>query len=238
MYGTGRMGRAISEVCAQRGHQVVLTVNTGNAGAPPAGADVAIEFSLPDTAMANMQLCLQHRVPVVVGTTGWYDHLPKMKAMVAATKGSLLWASNFSIGVNLFFRLNRDLAVLMDPQTNYHVQVDEVHHAHKLDAPSGTAITLARDIDLATARYSGWERGRADRGTGTIPVASERIGEVPGKHSVTWRSDEDRLTITHEAFGRNGFAVGAVVAAEWLVAPGEQRVGLFTMDDVMNGRPR
>ncbi|MCB9170144.1 MAG: 4-hydroxy-tetrahydrodipicolinate reductase [Flavobacteriales bacterium] len=235
LYGYGRMGRAIAEVCGQRGHEVVHTVNATNAGEPPRGVDVAIEFSLPTTALDNMRLCLENKVPVVVGTTGWYDHLPEVRSLVASSKGTLLWASNFSIGVNLFFRLNRDLAALMNAYDNYHVQVDEVHHQHKLDAPSGTAITLARDIDLTSDRYSGWEAGRSDRRTGAVPIVSERIGEVPGKHSVTWRSEEDRLTITHEAFGRTGFAVGAVVAAEWLADPARHRQGLFTMDDVMNG---
>lgn len=227
------MGRAIEAVALERGHHIGLRVTSENAGASPAGCDVAIEFSRPDQVMANIRLCLDAGVPVVVGTTGWYDHLEAMKELVHARTGSLLWASNFSIGVNLFFRLNRQLAQLMDPHPAYGLQIDEVHHVHKLDAPSGTAITLARDIDLRTRRYSGW---RAADGAGqyptegAVPIGSERTGEVPGKHSVTWRSPEDRITITHEAFGRQGFASGAVVAAEWL----HGRKGLFTMDDVLD----
>lgn len=237
LYGYGKMGKAIEQVASARGHAVVLKVGQANAGAPPIEADVAIEFSRPDQALANMRLCLEHGVPVVVGTTGWYDRLGEVKALVNDTKGGLLWASNFSIGVNLFFRLNSYLAGLMDTQPGYRAHIDEIHHVHKLDAPSGTAITLARDIDLRTQRYSGWvlqEQGQeagVSRPPAPVPVEirSERTGEVPGTHSITWASAEDRITITHEAFGRQGFATGAVVAAEWL----RGRTGLFTMDDVL-----
>lgn len=238
LIGYGRMGRAIEEVALTRGHAIGLKVNAANAGTSPAGSDVAIEFSRPDSVLANIRCCLEARVPVVVGTTGWYDHLNEVKALVQQHQGALLWASNFSIGVNLFFQLNRYLAGLMDPQARYQVHIDEVHHVHKLDAPSGTAITLARDIDLKTQRYSGHILTEAmdlpehQEGTPTpVPVRSERTGEVPGKHSITWTSPEDRITITHDAFGRQGFATGAVVAAEWV----RGRRGLFTMADVLGG---
>ncbi len=237
LYGYGRMGKAIEAAASARGHEVVLRVTQANAGTPPADADAAIEFSKPDQALANMRLCLEMGVPVVVGTTGWYDKLNEARALVEEYKGSLLWASNFSIGVNLFFRVNRQLAALMDKQPGYRARIDEVHHVHKLDAPSGTAITLANDIDLRTQRYSGWQlAGQAQPSTGpnlqpsTIPIKAERTGEVTGKHSVTWASANDRITITHEAFDRSGFATGAVIAAEWL----QHRKGLFTMDDVLD----
>lgn len=240
LYGYGRMGKAIEGIAVERGHEVVLKVDGSNAGTPPTGADVAIEFSTPDQAMGNMRLCIAHGVPVVVGTTGWYDQMTMVKALVEDRKGTLLWASNFSIGVNLFFRVNRMLASLMDKQTAYTAHIDEIHHIHKLDAPSGTAITLARDIDLKTARYSGYELqvagGQVAGGKGQmasavpVPIRSERIGEVPGKHAVTWSSANDRIVINHEAFDRTGFALGAVVAAEWI----RGRKGLFTMDDVMD----
>ncbi|MBL7958227.1 MAG: 4-hydroxy-tetrahydrodipicolinate reductase [Flavobacteriales bacterium] len=239
LYGYGRMGKAIEAAATARGHEIVLRVTAANAGAPPKDADAAIEFSKPDQALANMRLCLEMGVPVVVGTTGWYDRLPDVRALVDTYKGSLLWASNFSIGVNLFFRVNRQLAALMDKQPYYAARIDEVHHIHKLDAPSGTAITLAHDIDLRTQRYSGWEPVKGDLhqpSTGSSPhpspvrIASERVGEVTGKHSVTWASANDRITITHEAFDRSGFAAGAVIAAEWL----RSRQGLFTMDDVLD----
>lgn len=244
LYGYGKMGKAIEEFAVARGHEVVLRVNASNAGTAPVGADVAIEFSQPEHALANMRICLEHGVPVVAGTTGWYDHLNDVKNLVATTKGSLLWASNFSIGVNLFFRVNRLLAGLMDQRPDYRVHIDEIHHIHKLDAPSGTAITLARDIDLKSARYSGFELqeqsavGSAQVAVGRVhptasipvPINSERTGEVPGKHAVSWTSSNDRIVISHEAFDRTGFAQGAVVAAEWL----RGRTGLFTMDDVLD----
>ena len=250
LYGYGRMGRAIEKAATGNDHTIILKVGSENAGTPPEGADVAIEFSKPDQAIANMRLCLEHGVPVVVGTTGWYDHLGEVKQLVQQHEGALLWASNFSIGVNILFRINRMLAALMDRQ-RYAVHIDEIHHVHKLDAPSGTAITLARDIDLATRRYSGWELASSElagpiRSTNApardvfieeqlrsenvpVPILSERIGEVPGKHAVTWNSRNDRIVINHEAFGREGFAQGAVHAAEWL----KGRKGLFTMDDVL-----
>lgn len=242
LYGLGRMGKVIEQVAIARGHSIVLKVDTHNAGSPPKGADVAIEFSRPDQALANMELCLKHGVPVVVGTTGWYDRLALAQRLVTEHQGALLWASNFSIGVNLFFRLNRHLAALMDDRPGYRVRIDEVHHMHKLDAPSGTAITLAKDIDLKHHAYAGWALEDRAHAAGPplldparpadpapVVITSERTGEVPGKHSVTWSSAEDRITLTHEAFGRTGFATGAVVAAEWL----RGRSGLFTLDDLL-----
>ena len=232
LYGYGKMGKAIEQVAVARGHQIVLRVGHANAGTPPTGADVAIEFSKPATAMDNMRLCLAHKVPVVVGTTGWYDQLGEIRSLVQQEQGSLLWASNFSIGVNLFFKLNKYLAGLMDGQPGYAARIDESHHVHKLDAPSGTAITLARDIDLKTGRYTGWEKveKEAPEANERVPIHSERIGEVPGTHTVNWAGAEDRISMTHEAFGRQGFATGAVVAAEWLLG----RTGLFTMNDVLD----
>lgn len=241
------MGKAIEAIAQQRGHSVVLRVDSRNVGTPPTGADIAIEFSKPDSAFDNIALCLRNSVPVVVGTTGWYDHLTDLRALVTETGGSALWASNFSIGVNLFFRVNRMLAGLMDQQPGYSAHIDEIHHIHKLDAPSGTAITLARDIDLKTQRYSGWELkeplkvlGQEQVNTGPrsaqgpssfpVPILSERTGEVPGKHAVSWTSGNDRIVITHEAFDRTGFAQGALVAAEWL----QGRKGLYTLDDVLD----
>lgn len=234
LYGYGKMGKAIEAIAIARGHQVLLRVDSHNQGTPPTGADVAIEFSTPENAMANMKLCLEHGVPMVVGTTGWYDHLDEIKVLVSKKKGSLLWASNFSIGVNLFFRVNRLLAALMDQQAQYAVHIDESHHVHKLDAPSGTAITLARDIDMRTGRYSGIELTEHSAqdlvASGPVPIRSERIGEVPGTHTVSWTSANDRIVLTHEAFGRTGFAQGAVVAAEWI----QGKQGFFSMDDVLN----
>ncbi len=239
LYGYGKMGKAIEQVAIARGHTIGLKVDASNAGDSPKGCDVAIEFSKPDEAIANMRLCLEAKVPLIVGTTGWYDRLGDVRSMVQDTGGTLLWASNFSIGVNLFFKLNKYVAGMMDAQAGYEVHIDEIHHIHKLDAPSGTAITLARDIDLKCGRYTGWHLSpasgsarptTANQQPTAVPITSERTGEVPGKHSVTWASAEDRITITHDAFGRQGFATGAVVAAEWV----QGRTGLFTMDDLLS----
>jgi len=231
LYGTGRMGTAIAASAEQRGHAVALRVSSSNAGTPPAGVDVAIEFSRPEEALNNIRLCLAAGVPVVVGTTGWYDHLPTVQAMVAEQNGTLLWASNFSIGVNLLFQVNRMLAGLMDRQPGYRAELLEIHHIHKLDAPSGTALTLARDIDLIHHGYAGWQLDSDPNGPrpSPLPIRAVREGEVPGTHEITWTSAEDRISLRHEAFGRTGFATGAVVAAEWI----QGRKGLFTMRDVL-----
>lgn len=239
LYGHGKLGTAIEAVAVARGHQVVLRVGSANAGTPPTGADVAIEVSRPDRAVDNIRLCVEHGVPVVVGTTGWYDRLDEVRALLDGKRTAVLWASNFSIGVNLFFQLNRYLARLMDGHDDYHVHVDEVHHVHKLDAPSGTAITLARDIDLCTARYAGWElesnavTRSANGASRNVAIRSERTDEVPGTHSITWTGGDDRITIAHEAFSRKGFATGAVFAAEWI----QGRSGLFTMENALNMLP-
>lgn len=238
LYGYGKMGQAIERIATERGHAVVLRVDRENAGTPPTGTDVAIEFSRPETAVANMRLCLDHGVPVVVGTTGWHDQLASINAKVKESGGSLLWASNFSIGVQLFFRLNKQLAKLMASQPGYAVDMEETHHVHKLDAPSGTAISLAQGIASDHPGYAGWEldEDQSKEGTSTqprpVPIISHRTDEVPGTHTLHWTSKEDRITITHEAFGREGFALGAVVAAEWLMG----KTGLFTMDDLL-GQP-
>lgn len=230
LYGFGKMGRAIEGIALSRGHSVPLKVSSANAGTEPGDVDVAIEFSRPDQVLENIGICLKQRVPIIVGTTGWYDRMADVRAMVQRHNGALLWASNFSIGVNLFFRVNRHLASLMDKQAGYTVHIDEIHHVHKLDAPSGTAISLAKDIDLKNQRYSGWKGNTDAPGSErAVPIASERTGEVPGKHSVSWISADDRITITHEAFGRTGFATGAVIAAEWL----RGKSGFFSMDDVL-----
>ncbi|MBS1567964.1 MAG: 4-hydroxy-tetrahydrodipicolinate reductase [Bacteroidetes bacterium] len=231
LYGYGKMGKAIEAAAIARGHAVVARVDHHNAGTPPAGADVAIEFSTPATVMQNVQLCLDHHVPVVVGTTGWYGHMREMERKVKAGQGAVLWASNFSIGVNLFFKLNQYLAGLMAGQPDYAATIEEIHHIHKLDAPSGTAISLAKGILEQHERYGGWELAELGKKplAGRIPVHSKRTGEVPGTHTVCWESAQDRISITHEAFGRQGFATGAVVAAEWL----RGRQGFFNMEDVL-----
>lgn len=235
IYGYGKMGKVIETCAIDRGHSVTLKVGSDNAGTKPFDMDVAIEFSRPDTAVDNIKLLVESGIPVVVGTTGWYDDLYLVKDLVRQHNGAVLYASNFSVGVNLFFRMNQHLTALMAGQEQYGVHMEELHHIHKVDAPSGTALTLVRDIILQHKRYSGYTLDEPSNDQ--IGITAVREGEIPGTHRVKWSSEEDEITIEHKAFGREGFAIGSVVAAEWLVnseADGELKSGLFTFDDVLN----
>ena len=236
IYGTGKMGRAIEEVAVKRGHTVGLKVNAANAGAPPTGMDLAIEFSKPDQALANMQLCLESGVPVVVGTTGWYEQLSEVKAMVERTNGTLLWASNFSIGVNLFFRLNKYLTQLMDPQTAYTARLDEIHHIHKLDAPSGTALKMGEVVaaavgrDLKDCAVYAREGITGERDPSSIGFATVRGGDIVGDHTVLFAGTGERVEIRHQATSRANFAQGSLRAARFLAS---RATGLYGMDAVL-----
>lgn len=234
LLGYGKMGRAIEQVALERGHRIVWRVGRQNRAdfseADLRQADVVIEFSQPEAAFQNVCDCLRAGVPVVCGTTGWLAQWPDAQALCAETKGALIWASNFSVGVNLMFALNRYLARLMDKRPEYEPMMREVHHIHKLDAPSGTAVTLANDLIGAVARKTHWELASSLETTpDALPIEAVREGEVFGLHTVTWRSAVDTISITHEAHSRAGFALGAVLAAEWL--PG--RHGVFGMEDVL-----
>lgn len=234
------MGRVIERIATERGHTVVLKVDADTiAGLSPEAlqtADVAIEFSTPHTAVANIDRCFAAGVPVVVGTTGWLAELEAVTAQCTATNGGLFWSSNFSLGVNLFFRLNRQLAALMQPHPAYRADVEEIHHIHKLDAPSGTALTLVQGLQAAfnhqleTKNYM--HIGPTQPPANELPVVSVRTDEVPGTHTIRYTSAVDRISITHEAFSRDGFALGAVVAAEWMIG----KKGVFGMDDLL-GNP-
>lgn len=232
LVGYGKMGKAIEQIALQRGHQIVARIDVTNSSEldhlSPEDVDVAIEFSTPESAYSNIRKCLQKKWPTVSGTTGWLEHKAEIETLCALTGGAFFYASNYSIGVNLFFRLNAQLAKLMAQQP-YRVSMDETHHIHKKDAPSGTAITLAEDILDAQPSLAGWSLA-PDEQPNTLPIRSHRIGEFPGTHTVVYESDTDTLTITHEAHSRTGFALGAVVAAEWLL--GKQ--GIFGMDDLIN----
>jgi 4-hydroxy-tetrahydrodipicolinate reductase len=235
LYGYGKMGKVIEDRAIARGHEICMRVGSDSAGEIPVGIDAAIEFSTPQTIVENIELLLKHDIPIIVGTTGWYDKLYHVKDLIAEHEGAVLYASNFSIGVNLFFRLNKQLAGLMDSQRQYDAALVEAHHVHKLDAPSGTALTLARDLILQHGGYS--EYSMENIGEGVLPIESMREGEIPGTHRISWTSSEDEITIEHKAFGRTGFAEGAVVAAEWLTKPaadGTRKSGLYTFDDVLN----
>ncbi len=229
------MGHAVEEAALARGHEIVCVIEDGEEEKFDSKefreADVAIEFSIPSSAVDNYLRAFAAGVPVVSGTTGWLDSMPEIKAMCLKGAGTLLWASNFSVGVNIFMALNARLAKVMDAFPQYEPSMTEVHHVHKLDHPSGTAITLAEGIVENTGRIKSWAEPGDDSAIpeGVLPVAHRREGEVPGIHSVTWDSPQDSITITHSAKSRAGFALGAVLAAEWL----KGRSGFHTMDEVM-----
>lgn len=216
--GYGKMGHAIEELALQRGHSVACTVDVGGRWPVAGEADVAIEFSTPATAVDNIRHCWQLGLPVVCGTTGWNTQYEALKAECLAGGHTLFTASNFSIGMNIMFALNERLAELMRGRDDYQVSIAETHHIHKLDAPSGTALSLQRQIE---------EKGK--RKEDDVPIESFREGEVPGTHTVVYDSEIDTLTLTHEAHSRKGLALGALLAAEWVV--GKQ--GVFTMKDML-----
>jgi 4-hydroxy-tetrahydrodipicolinate reductase len=232
LIGYGRMGHEVEKIAIKRGHIIKLIVDRDNTGELNRqnlkGIDVAIEFSMPSTALSNITECLNCRVPVVSGTTGWLDHYDKAVEICNINGTSFIHSSNFSIGVNILFRLNSELARLMNKFDDYKVSVEEIHHVRKLDAPSGTAITLADGINREHSGYAAWHKG-SSRERGSVPVISIREGEVPGTHTVTWDSDIDTISLRHEAKNRKGLALGAVVAAEFI----SSRSGVFTMKDVM-----
>ncbi|TAF47113.1 MAG: 4-hydroxy-tetrahydrodipicolinate reductase [Sphingobacteriales bacterium] len=241
LLGYGKMGKMIETIALDRNHQVVLKIDQHNAHeltiANLQTADVAIEFSTPDTVLQNIQNCLAAKVPVIVGTTGWYGSLQKIKNDCLNAKSGLMYGSNFSVGVNVFFQINKMAAKMMNQfAAQYDVELEEIHHIHKLDAPSGTAITLAEDVLDEFKAKTEWLSVNADESDVTIAspdnliIESYRQGEVPGTHSVIYDSDEDRIELKHIAHGRQGFALGAVVAAEWL----QNKTGFFSVKDMYN----
>ncbi len=223
------MGRMIEQVAVQRGHCIAARIDRAEDPVPFDTLDVAIDFSSPDAAFDNIARCLEAGVPVVSGTTGWLARYGEACALCERTGGGFIYASNFSLGVNLFFELNAFLARLMEKAPGYAVELEEIHHTQKLDAPSGTAISLAEGI-IANSSYTGWKPETAAEGE--IPVHSRRLGDTPGTHTVRYQSAVDRIEIVHTAHSREGFAVGAVVAAEWLAG----KKGVFSMRDVLNLR--
>jgi 4-hydroxy-tetrahydrodipicolinate reductase len=232
LIGYGRMGHEIEDVAKERGHKIKLIIDVDNSSdlIPEnlKGIDAAIEFSSPESAFKNISVCLASRVPVVSGTTGWLKDYVSAAELCRKNGTSFIHASNFSIGVNLLFRLNTELAKHMREFSDYKVSIEEIHHTKKLDAPSGTAIALAEGIMKQHGEYSSWslEPKKAD---GKIPIRAVREGAVPGTHIVTWDSEIDTLSLRHEAKNRKGFALGAVVAAEFI----HPRKGVFTMSDVL-----
>ncbi len=228
LLGYGRMGRTIEKIAIDRGHTIVLKVDKDDSGYDITKADVAIDFSLPSAAYGNITNCLNNNVPVVSGTTGWLDNYDKAVALCKEKNGAFIYASNFSLGVNIFFELNQNLAKMMSNLEQYNVTMEEIHHTKKLDAPSGTAITLAEGVIENNANYDSWQLGESAEKS--IPIVAKRIEDVPGTHSVNYASTVDTINIEHIAHNRQGFALGAVVAAEWLV----DKTGVFSMRDVLN----
>jgi 4-hydroxy-tetrahydrodipicolinate reductase len=231
LIGYGKMGKEIEAIALQRGHQIVLKVTQDNAASVQdqelQSADVAIEFSTPHTVLANIRRCFDLQVPVVVGTTGWYESFGQVRAACLEKNATLFHATNFSLGVNLFFRLNTYLADLMDKYESYEVSMEEIHHIHKLDKPSGTAISLAEQILNKVSRKTRWSIG--EQSPETLFIKDVREGEVPGTHIIKYHSDIDDIEIMHKAHNRRGFALGAVIAAEFSAG----KKGVYTMSDLL-----
>jgi len=227
LLGYGRMGQAIEKIAIDRGHEIVLKVEENIKKYDLSVADVAIDFSIPTAAVGNISHCFESGVPVVSGTTGWLDQYDEMHNLCKQKNGSFIYASNFSLGVNLFFELNKKVAKLMNPMLKtYSVTTEEIHHTKKLDAPSGTAITLAEGI-IENTHFENWKLYEGD--TKNLTITAKRVGDVPGTHSITYHSEVDEIEIKHTAYNRQGFALGAVVAAEWL----KDKKGIYGMKDVL-----
>ncbi len=235
LIGYGKMGKAIEKIALERGHTIVAIVNSESpiSEVDLSLADVAIEFTRPELAVDHIKTCIDQKCPVVVGTTAWHEHLSEITDLVHTSNGTFLHASNFSIGVNIFFEINKRLAQLMRGQTDYKACMEEIHHLQKLDAPSGTAITLANGILENNTDYSSWVLGEENAPhtvDGQLGVTSFRSPDVPGTHIIKYTSPVDTITISHEAHNRTGFALGAVIAAEFVF----NKKGVFTMNDVLN----
>jgi 4-hydroxy-tetrahydrodipicolinate reductase len=231
LFGYGKMGKEIEKIAHERHHEIVLIVDELNydlvTETDLKKADVAIEFTTPHSVITNINLCLDAQLPIIVGTTGWYDKFVEVEKKCNQLKGSLFHATNFSLGVNLFFKVNKYLAELMNKYENYEVSMEEIHHIHKLDKPSGTAITLANQVIEKINRKKEWSI--TTKHADTLFITDKREGEVPGTHSITYSSSVDDIEITHKAHNRKGFALGAVIAAEFL----NGKKGIFTMEDII-----
>lgn len=227
LFGYGKMGKMIERIAQERNHKIVAKIDIDTTEINFSEIDVAIDFSMPGAAFGNITACLEHGIPIISGTTGWLKDFDKVTALCKEKKGAFIYASNFSLGVNVFFELNAYLAQMMKNLDQYKVSMEEIHHTQKLDAPSGTAITLAEGI-LENTKYQDWKLEEAKENE--IPITSKRIDAVPGTHTVTYQSEVDSIEIKHTAHNREGFALGAVIAAEWIV----DKTGVFSMKDVLN----
>lgn len=221
------MGKMIEQIALKRGHQIIAKIDLDSPPIDPQNIDVAIDFSIPDAAFDNISTCLTNGIPVISGTTGWLDRYDEAIELCKANNGAFIYASNFSLGVNIFFELNAYLADMMKNLAQYEVAMEEIHHTQKLDAPSGTAISLAEDI-IERSSYEGWGDEKAAKQV--IPITSRREAQIPGTHTVDYQSQVDSISIKHTAHNREGFALGAVIAAEWIL----DKKGVFSMKDVLN----
>jgi len=227
LLGYGKMGKIIERIALERGHTIVLKAGRNTTSIDLSNADVAIDFSIPDAAVTNISTCFNNNVPVISGTTGWLDDFDKMVELCNRTDGAFIYGSNFSLGVNVFFELNNYLARMMNNLKQYNVNLEEIHHTQKLDAPSGTAISLAEGI-INNSDKTSWKMDELTNNN-EIPIVAKRIDDVPGTHSIDYSSEVDTIKIEHIAHSRNGFALGAVIAAEWII----NKKGVFTMKDVL-----
>ncbi|BCY28482.1 4-hydroxy-tetrahydrodipicolinate reductase [Flavobacterium okayamense] len=226
LLGYGKMGKVIERIALERNHELVLRKGSQDSFDGLENADVAIDFSVPSVAVENISTCLEKGIPVVSGTTGWLEKYDEMVALCNQKNGSFIYGSNFSLGVNIFFELNEYLAKMMNNLKQYKVSMEEIHHTQKLDAPSGTAISLANGI-IKNTSYENWTLDEANENK--IHIDAKRIENVPGTHSVFYDSEVDQIEIKHTAHSREGFALGSVVAAEWILG----KKGVFTMKDVL-----
>lgn len=227
LLGYGKMGKVIERIALERGHEIVLRKSSTATFEGLEKADVAIDFSVPDSAVCNISECFATNIPVVCGTTGWLEHYDEIIALCKEKKGAFIYGSNFSLGVNIFFELNAYLAKMMTNLKEYKVSMEEIHHTQKLDAPSGTAISLAEGI-IANSEYTNWTMENPSEHQ--IHIEAKRIENIPGTHSIFYDSIVDQIEIKHTAHSREGFALGAVIASEWLAG----KEGVFTMKDVLN----
>lgn len=228
LLGYGKMGKVIERIALERGHEIVLRKSSSDTFEGLSNADVAIDFSVPTAAVGHISECLNNNIPIVSGTTGWLEDYDKMVTLCNDKNGAFIYGSNFSLGVNLFFELNTYLAKMMSQFDQYSISMEEIHHTQKLDAPSGTAISLAKDI-LKNSKYSNWSID-ANHAKNELFIDAQRIENVPGTHSVFYTSDVDTIEIKHTAHSRDGFALGSVIAAEWILG----KKGVFTMKDLLS----
>jgi len=228
LFGYGKMGKTIERLALKRGHEIIAKIDIDSVDNDISEADVAIDFSIPGEAFNNISRCFEKNIPIVCGTTGWLDKFEEATALCKTKNGAFIYASNYSLGVNLFFELNEQLAKIIAKFSDYDVNLEEIHHTQKLDAPSGTAISLAEGI-ISNSNKKNWDLD-VTKEEDTIPIVAKRIENVPGTHTVTYNSIVDEIAIKHTAKNRDGFALGAIIAAEWL----KDKKGVYTMKDVLD----